>query len=1220
MKTKTLFFLTIGITFLLILFLIFFIEIPKIAFAIDTQTEMSVEELCEAYTNTETPNGINIRTYINEFKSKIYTEIGDEEASAGMYYANSCEFDLSNNKVILNGDDNIIKIIPKQLFANACEKLFIGNEYGFYIKTQILQGTTHYTSTIILIDVINNSNYVSEVDVKIMPLSQMEFVYCTQDFSMNLKDYENLNTESNANLLYDLPIGGAVAPACFSRSSVSSNVYFAEIRRYALTDITFVGRVHNLNALNQEDSGYDANTDNGYYIVANNYYYSFSKIQQGNIETFLTSVDQLVRSAGRMIMPNVLSKALDIADLLVTFAEGVNAIAQPTIYSQDSETPGYAIQFDYPNRNDQIQYNGGLTKSAFMRLDSNQLPQVDNSDNRLYFLNNDFARARFILNHNNGYSQFNLETATKIVDCTLNVDHEILANVVSFNFGTQQITQIQMEQPANAYILPGGSQHFDFTPTVNGAAVGGKYVLDVGSNDVDVYINNVKQTVNSGLCEFDVTQGVASNIVLKNVSNNKYSRPINISPKAVASGDNISVAAGQKHLIKYIPSTTGLKEISSSSLKIVGAYEYINGSFSRLKSTTAQFVESNSIDNLCFANTEYYFIIENKSSSAMSTTFMASAITDALQVGVNSAISVENQQHYEFFIFTTPVGSAKDYSVVFGGATDLQFVLLDANGNQRDIQNIATGYFKAVLLEGNTTYYIGIRSSNAESVTPEIIAENYDPFIWKIFDGNTQMLPTNTNEYRLQRGREYRVELWIGNTRYYDIIDNDAEDADTIEFDDQTGILYLHEDRMFDSSVDISLQIYSNNIYGSSFTFHPTNLTIYTDLNDIDTSLNINLIDDITIGMQRFQNDMNNVSLRVQGVNNSGQSFSLSYTCLPTYNNISIIRTLLGRNAKGLVTVTITNINVDAPNGNNTNVVMNKSQTINCDYTTIDGETRHLTNALQMHNIRYLSSGRYYLDNNISWTKMQTDWVPIPEFTGYFTGYLHTITGLCLSVNYAGTDFGFVRINRGSIVNTIFANASIGCSIDITDDTWRNIGVIAGTNWGTISQCGAYGNIVSQVKLSNTGGLVGANEGTIAFSAFGVSSTRSNIRGKCEVGGVAGFARGTIWTCGVANTTISFAPSVPNVIRSVGGLIGYAEGCTIKTSRTENVLVQKWDNFSVISARMGLHVGLLSNSTIEMIGDALNCTGTNVGVLLANQCYALYDGKIGSMAGTSSVT
>jgi hypothetical protein len=36
----------------------------------------------------------------------------------------------------INGDDDIVKIIPKELFYNECSELDIGDEYGFYICSQ----------------------------------------------------------------------------------------------------------------------------------------------------------------------------------------------------------------------------------------------------------------------------------------------------------------------------------------------------------------------------------------------------------------------------------------------------------------------------------------------------------------------------------------------------------------------------------------------------------------------------------------------------------------------------------------------------------------------------------------------------------------------------------------------------------------------------------------------------------------------------------------------------------------------------------------------------------------------------------------------------------------------------------------------------------------------------------------------------------------------------
>ena len=182
-------------------------------------------------------------------------------------------------------------------------------------------------------------------------------------------------------------------------------------------------------------------------------------------------------------------------------------------------------------------------------------------------------------------------------------------------------------------------------------------------------------------------------------------------------------------------------------------------------------------------------------------------------------------------------------------------------------------------------------------------------------------------------------------------------------------------------------------------------------------------------------------------------------------------------------------------------------------------------------------------------------WEPIKELkTGdILDGQGHTISKL---KNDAADDdnYGFVRINNGTIQNLTVSNADI--------QTGKSAGIIVGTNEGTVQHVTVTAG--STVKGENVGGIAGTNSGTLrgitsnatvkgttAGGVVGVNNGKiedslsaANVTARTTAGGIAGSNAGTVGADGKRGDVTSKATvNAP----TVGGVVGANSG-TVQNS------------------------------------------------------------------------
>jgi hypothetical protein len=160
-------------------------------------------------------------------------------------------------------------------------------------------------------------------------------------------------------------------------------------------------------------------------------------------------------------------------------------------------------------------------------------------------------------------------------------------------------------------------------------------------------------------------------------------------------------------------------------------------------------------------------------------------------------------------------------------------------------------------------------------------------------------------------------------------------------------------------------------------------------------------------------------------------------------------------------------------------------------------------------------------------------------FDGTFNGLGNTISHMSIRARAKGLNLGlFADIDTAGMISSIRVTDA---GIKAGQNSYA--GVIAGMNYGTISNSAAGGSITAAAGKGEgvEGGLVGLNEGTLSETA---ASTNVEVGGKSPfanayVGGLAGQNIGTIETSYATGTAtasggIGFAVS--------GGLAGFNDG------------------------------------------------------------------------------
>ena len=181
---------------------------------------------------------------------------------------------------------------------------------------------------------------------------------------------------------------------------------------------------------------------------------------------------------------------------------------------------------------------------------------------------------------------------------------------------------------------------------------------------------------------------------------------------------------------------------------------------------------------------------------------------------------------------------------------------------------------------------------------------------------------------------------------------------------------------------------------------------------------------------------------------------------------------------------------------------------------------RHLKKFLQNCQYDSWSVGKTVkLTHNIDLSKV--DFNGVAYFSGDFEGGGHTISNVKLQVK--GSDHGFFRyLGKSAVVNDLKISGKI-----TSEGSCKNIGGIAGVNYGTIGNCSFEGTVNGKTAVgaiaginkptgkivncrsnatvtatNQTGGIVGNNEGLVSECTSECSINTDELKTTMDIGGV----------------------------------------------------------------------------------------------------------------------
>ena len=180
--------------------------------------------------------------------------------------------------------------------------------------------------------------------------------------------------------------------------------------------------------------------------------------------------------------------------------------------------------------------------------------------------------------------------------------------------------------------------------------------------------------------------------------------------------------------------------------------------------------------------------------------------------------------------------------------------------------------------------------------------------------------------------------------------------------------------------------------------------------------------------------------------------------------------------------------------------------------------------------------GHYFkLTQDIALNNTNGDYQPIGDdsapFEGTFDGNGKTISKMALNrrgFSNSGV-FGYIGI-KGTVKNLNVAGATI-------KSTGSNVGIIAGSNYGSIINCHVTGSAIT-ADSDVVGGITGYSVGTVSESSF--SGTISNTG---DTGGIVGYNIGTISKCW-ASAKLTISGYYSSTYHCIGGLAGASTSAT----------------------------------------------------------------------------
>lgn len=1215
--------LTIGIVlaFLIAAFIgVFSIEpICEVSYASDTEFNF-YQGKYENYTDTDVFVYNGISYFIEGYADNAYLNYGNVTYER---YGTQSPYTYNLN---VSGDNAITQIVPKELFMNAGNYLYIGKEYGFFINTAQYYPAGNMKSTVMVFDIetqnLDLDTNAGIITVITQPLFQKEYIYLSSEASKYYFRFgDGIDYSQFAN--YTISDGGFVIQhGNLHETAVVWEVnYDYTVDTYYLKDISYAMMLQNEQDPNEGYGAaiYDPYEDTGSYFTYYDYKYEGTARRNGEfpveetVDLSLTVV-QMGLSMGKNILEAVpgVGTVLSAVDMVIDMASTLKTIGHFTvgvdnyINQEDVSINNGTITATnyYTNRDDQLEHYGSLMKSASVIVNTSA------EGESIWYKPGDKATGYFQLGHSalNGqhknYTRFNRQIALKVVKQDESI---VAAEYSSYDYMLRdpEYKNIPIETQQYVYLLEKGTNYFHFTPQFTS-----DYTLTLQTGqDISININGTDYTSmlnasnGSQNLNYRFTGGETYSLIIKAIDEGCIAA-LNIEPNDSLS--DIDLDADDEYLVKFSLNETVLKtlNLNTNSAVVKNVYTLENNAFVRHEGLI-NYVENSHIDLLFDAETEYYVVL-----SADVDATAALSLSDIDNVSISQTESVDlssgNYVYLEFADTENDKWYIVSVSDVNNNAASAWFKVYTESG--LDVAGFNGGQGVYYFTSEADKYYVGVKVPDSQNMNIRIEYSD-NSFEWevsKIENGiETFLFKDAITEYVVSAltPSAYRLTLWINDSiKAPGYFIAGGMEQQGYALDPTTGILTLTQAFNIGTNITVEGDYWKDQMATYKYRLTIKGRFIFTDF-EIKTSINYaNKMEFSWTPQPLIEKYVFNLNYITPTINDEQP-----ITVIAPADSYDLLAELAEYNAINTATVTLSAIIIDdeeyALDEDETYIVKNNkniSVTLNCMYSRYEAKkpifiTYHyyyIANALQLYNIRYDMSYTRHIENDIDlsvYTSGNRNWTPIPSLDCNLYGGRNKITNLKY---YIGTgtqtvsDIGLVGVNNSMIINVIIDAINISSAEGQHSLPWVNVGGIAGVNNGMIVDCKVTGSIIVHRSCSNTGGIVGKNTSNgISGCDFGdQSAARSVIDTNGDAGGIAGYNSGLVIGCNTVNADIKNYAIQDS--RSTGGIVGYCPGGTIKdcTVNNVNVLNRNPSTIDHLYPKMGLIVGHLDNGILQSVG------------------------------------
>ena len=244
---------------------------------------------------------------------------------------------------------------------------------------------------------------------------------------------------------------------------------------------------------------------------------------------------------------------------------------------------------------------------------------------------------------------------------------------------------------------------------------------------------------------------------------------------------------------------------------------------------------------------------------------------------------------------------------------------------------------------------------------------------------------------------------------------------------------------------------------------------------------------------------------------------------------------------------------------------------------------------------------------------------------------------------WAGGIAGYVNVdcamsdceNKGTITMGGIKGATLAKATDAHSCIGGIVGYSADSN-SALTKCNNNGEINYNVQtydkgangVHRVGGIVGNNEGTITecenLKPLNINTKVTVIEGEnptnqVQVGGICGYSKNAITSC-VNKGTLTFGEEATAYGYCIGGLVGFADEGTIKSSRNEGELKILGDATMTTSGLTGLHIGGIcgyNEATISSCNNGVEGDKTKGKITVSGKIYPSQ--QWGGLANSTSI-